>query len=43
MKRALPTARIGGLNITGTSSTGATQWMNTFYQTLPVRHQLRYR
>ncbi|MEJ6980845.1 beta-xylosidase [Pedobacter sp. P351] len=30
LKRALPTARIGGINIAGTSSTGATQWMNAF-------------
>jgi xylan 1,4-beta-xylosidase len=30
LKRALPTARIGGLDIAGTSSTGATQWMNNF-------------
>ncbi len=30
LKRALPTARIGGLDIAGTSSTGATQWMHNF-------------
>jgi xylan 1,4-beta-xylosidase len=30
LKRALPTARIGGLNIAGTSSAGATRWMNAF-------------
>ncbi|GEO09118.1 GH39 family glycosyl hydrolase [Segetibacter aerophilus] len=30
LKRALPTARIGGLNIAGTSSAGATKWLNDF-------------
>lgn len=30
LKRALPTARIGGLNIAGTSSNGAQQWLNNF-------------
>src|SRR5215204_6452039 len=30
LKRALPTARIGGLKIAGTSSTGAQQGMNNF-------------
>jgi xylan 1,4-beta-xylosidase len=30
LKRALPTARIGGLNIAGTSSAGAQRWMNAF-------------
>ena len=30
LKKALATARIGGLNIAGTSSTGATQWMHNF-------------
>ena len=30
VKRALPTARIGGLDIAGTSSPGAVQWLNTF-------------
>ena len=30
LKRALPTARIGGLNIAGTSSQGATRWMHSF-------------
>lgn len=35
LKRALPTARIGGPNIAGTSGEGATQWMHTF-----IRHCL---
>lgn len=30
LKKALPTARIGGLNIAGTSGAGAMQWMNAF-------------
>lgn len=30
VKRALPTARIGGLNIAGTSSKGGTQWLEAF-------------
>jgi xylan 1,4-beta-xylosidase len=30
VKRALPTARIGGLNIAGTSSAGGTRWLNAF-------------
>ncbi|MEH6305443.1 beta-xylosidase [Olivibacter sp. CPCC 100613] len=30
VKRALPTARIGGPNIAGTSSKGAIEWMNNF-------------
>ena len=30
LKKALPTARIGGLNIAGTSSPGAVKWMNDF-------------
>ncbi len=30
VKRALPTARIGGLNIAGTSSATATKWMHAF-------------
>ncbi len=30
LKKALPTARIGGLNIAGTSSTGSMQWMHNF-------------
>lgn len=30
VKRALPTAKIGGLNIAGTSGKGATEWMNNF-------------
>lgn len=30
LKRALPTARIGGLDIAGTSSAGAQQWLNNF-------------
>ncbi len=30
LKKALPTARIGGLNIAGTSSAGATRFMNDF-------------
>lgn len=30
LKKALPTARIGGMNIAGTSSSGATQWMHAF-------------
>jgi len=30
LKRALPTAKIGGMNIAGTSSAGATQWMHNF-------------
>ncbi|MEO6914871.1 MAG: beta-xylosidase, partial [Chitinophagaceae bacterium] len=30
LKKALPTARIGGLNIAGTSSPGATAWLNDF-------------
>lgn len=30
LKRALPTARIGGLNIAATSSSGATKWMEDF-------------
>ncbi|MEL1241868.1 GH39 family glycosyl hydrolase [Flavobacterium flavipallidum] len=30
LKRALPTAKIGGLNIAGTSGKGATEWMNNF-------------
>ncbi|MBE7171886.1 MAG: beta-xylosidase [Williamsia sp.] len=30
VKRALPTARIGGLDIAGTSSPGAVQWLNAF-------------
>ncbi|WP_442588167.1 GH39 family glycosyl hydrolase [Pedobacter sp. AW31-3R] len=33
VKRALPTAKIGGLNIAGTSSKGAQEWMNKF-----IRH-----
>jgi len=30
LKRALPTARIGGMNVAGTGSKGAQQWMNNF-------------
>ena len=30
LKRALPTARIGGLNIAGTSSSGSQKWLNEF-------------
>ena len=30
LKRALPTARIGGCNIAGTSSKGAMEWMHAF-------------
>jgi len=30
VKRALPTAKIGGLNIAGTSSAGGTRWLNAF-------------
>jgi xylan 1,4-beta-xylosidase len=30
VKRALPTAKIGGIDIAGTSSTGAQQWLNAF-------------
>jgi xylan 1,4-beta-xylosidase len=30
LKKALPTARIGGPNIAGTSSAGATRWMHAF-------------
>ena len=30
LKRALPTARIGGLNIAGTSSPGSQKWLNEF-------------
>ncbi|KDN54575.1 beta-xylosidase [Flavobacterium seoulense] len=30
VKRALPTAKIGGLNVAGTSGKGATSWMNNF-------------
>jgi len=30
LKRALPTARVGGLDIAGTSSAGAQQWLNMF-------------
>ncbi|MDT3401474.1 GH39 family glycosyl hydrolase [Mucilaginibacter terrae] len=30
VKRALPTAKIGGINIAGTSSRGAQQWTNAF-------------
>jgi xylan 1,4-beta-xylosidase len=30
VKRALPTARIGGLNIAGTSSPGGTRWLEAF-------------
>jgi xylan 1,4-beta-xylosidase len=30
VKRALPTARIGGLNIAGTSSSGGTRWLTAF-------------
>jgi len=30
VKRALPTAKIGGLNIAGTSSKGSQQWANAF-------------
>jgi len=30
LKRALPTARIGGMNIAGTGNKGAQQWMNNF-------------
>jgi xylan 1,4-beta-xylosidase len=30
VKRALPTARIGGLNIAGTGSKGSQQWLNAF-------------
>jgi xylan 1,4-beta-xylosidase len=32
VKRALPTAKIGGLNIAGTKSEGAQKWMNAFLQ-----------
>lgn len=32
VKRALPTAKIGGLNIAGTRSVNAQKWMNTFLQ-----------
>ncbi len=30
LKRALPTAKIGGMNVAGTSGKGATEWMNNF-------------
>ena len=30
VKRALPTAKIGGIDIAGTSSAGAQQWLNAF-------------
>jgi xylan 1,4-beta-xylosidase len=30
VKRALPTAKIGGINIAGTASTGAQQWLHAF-------------
>jgi xylan 1,4-beta-xylosidase len=30
VKRALPTAKIGGINIAGTASSGAQQWMHAF-------------
>lgn len=30
LKRALPTARIGGMNVAGTGSKGAQEWMNNF-------------
>lgn len=30
VKRALPTAKIGGIDIAGTSSSGAQQWLNAF-------------
>jgi xylan 1,4-beta-xylosidase len=30
VKKALPTAKIGGLNIAGTSSSGAQKWLNAF-------------
>lgn len=30
LKRALPTAKIGGMNVAGTGSKGAQQWMNNF-------------
>jgi len=30
LKKALPTAKIGGLNVAGTSSKGAKDWMNNF-------------
>lgn len=33
LKRALPSARIGGMNVAGTGSKGAQQWMNNF-----IRH-----
>jgi xylan 1,4-beta-xylosidase len=32
VKRALPTAKIGGLNIAGTRSEGSQKWMNAFLQ-----------
>lgn len=32
LKRALPTAKIGGMNVAGTSSKSASAWMNNFIQ-----------
>jgi xylan 1,4-beta-xylosidase len=30
LKKALPTARVGGLDVAGTSGTGGTKWLNSF-------------